>query len=538
MARLDDVARFERHVDRSGEHHRWTGAVNPQRGTGKLKVGDRQVTAHRRAWELANGEVAPGCVVLPCAEDPLCVRVEHLRLSGEPAAARPRSRKGSGSTRVQVQMNGIRAHRRVRGGRDEVSTVKALLREELRQASPPDEDATRWRMNDLLEHYLAFLDTQGRERRTLIRYEGLARNWVAPVIGDKLARQVRPADLDRCLSVMRRGGQSAPSMSYAKALLSGAFKWAKRTGKVLSNPAVDLQLPKSTYVPAEKLPPEAADVSLILGEALVHTPDIAPILTLAATTGARLGELVALRVADIDERRQTLAVRSAMDIDGSVKDPKRPMHRRYVDLDDATLAMLRRHVEEMAERAAMFGLELASDAFVFSVEPDCSKPIPSIRVTKRLQLLKGHLGVEDKRPETVALEDEALRLRREGSVDRSGRPGPRPVDGAAMSYDDIAEAFGRTQMWAKRACEAALRREKVGVRRDFNLSFNGLRKFTSSELLDAGFNLSVVAQRQGHGPEVLAKHYSKARPSARRKAAAHLGRVVHGARGDPAANGG
>jgi intergrase/recombinase len=86
-------------------------------------------------------------------------------------------------------------------------------------------------------------------------------------------------------------------------------------------------------------------------------------------------------------------------------------------------------------------------------------------------------------------------------------------------------------MWARRACDAALRRERVGQsgKASFNLSFNGLRKFTSSELLDAGFNISVVAERQGHGPQVLAEHYSKARMSARRKAAEYLGQVVHGA---------
>jgi hypothetical protein len=49
-------------------------------------------------------------------------------------------------------------------------------------------------------------------------------------------------------------------------------------------------------------------------------------------------------------------------------------------------------------------------------------------------------------------------------------------------------------------------------------------------LLDAGFNISVVAQRQGHGPQVLVKHYAKARRSADRKAAEHLGRVVDGSR--------
>ena len=61
----------------------------------------------------------------------------------------------------------------------------------------------------------------------------------------------------------------------------------------------------------------------------------------------------------------------------------------------------------------------------------------------------------------------------------------------------------------------------------FDGSILALRKFTSSELLDNGFNISMVAQRQGHGPQVLAKHYAKSRRSAERKAADHLGRVVH-----------
>lgn len=523
------AARFEKKVDRSGEHHLWTGARKDD-GTGMFKLtGQTPVMARRVAWELAHGPLPEGTRVLSC-ELKACVRVDHLRLEERRVRQVARPRHDGGSTkRVQVQVNGVRAHRRVQGGRIEAEAMRSWLREELLQAAPPDDDASRWTVKDLLEHYLSFLGDQGRERRTLIRYEGIAKNWLAPVIGEKKVRQVRPADLDRCFAVMRRGGQSGPSMQYAKALLSGAFKWAKRTGKILSNPAIDIQLPKSNYVASEKLPPEAEDISLILRGALVHTPDIAPILTLAATTGARLGELVALRISDIDERRQSLAVHSAMDVDGSIKDPKRAKHRRHVDLDDETLNMLLRHAGEMAERAAMFGLALSADAYVFSLEPDCSKPILSTRVTKRLQILKSYLGVEDKHSETIALEQEALRLRREGSVDRSGRPGPRPFDGAAMSYDDIATMLGRTQMWAKRACEAALRREQVGVHRDFNLSFNGLRKFTSSELLDAGFNLSVVAQRPGHGPEVLAKHYSKARLSARRKAAEHLGRVVHGA---------
>lgn len=46
--------------------------------------------------------------------------------------------------------------------------------------------------------------------------------------------------------------------------------------------------------------------------------------------------------------------------------------------------------------------------------------------------------------------------------------------------------------------------------------------------MDAGFNPSLVSGRQGHTVQVVLQHYSKARRSADRAAAEHLGRRVHG----------
>ena len=151
-------------------------------------------------------------------------------------------------------------------------------------------------------------------------------------------------------------------------------------------------------------------------------------------------------------------------------------------------------------------------------------------MTKRVAVLKSHLGVEDKRPDTIAREDEALRLFRTPSWTRpNGRTGPAPAGG--MSYREIGAHLGRSEKWAALAVAAAERREAArarGDQLDFDGSILALRKFTSSELLDAGFNISMVAQRQGHGTQVLAHHYAKGRRSADRKAAEHLGRVVHG----------
>jgi hypothetical protein len=109
-----------------------------------------------------------------------------------------------------------------------------------------------------------------------------------------------------------------------------------------------------------------------------------------------------------------------------------------------------------------------------------------------------------------------------------------------MSYKEIGRRLGRSERWAQLAVASAERREAAaleGRAEMFDGSIIALRKFTSSELLDAGFNLSAVAQRQGHGPQVRVKHYAKARRSADRKAAEHLGHVVHRGRATAASSG-
>jgi integrase len=63
---------------------------------------------------------------------------------------------------------------------------------------------------------------------------------------------------------------------------------------------------------------------------------------------------------------------------------------------------------------------------------------------------------------------------------------------------------------------------------DFDATILALRKWTSSELMDAGFNPSAVSDRQGHTVQTMLHHYSSRRRSADRAAADHLGTQVHG----------
>jgi hypothetical protein len=127
-------------------------------------------------------------------------------------------------------------------------------------------------------------------------------------------------------------------------------------------------------------------------------------------------------------------------------------------VDAETMAMLVRHCARVDELAVAEGLVVGSDAYVFSLETNCSAPISPDFLTKEVGKLKEYLGIANKRPDTIALEDRALALRRRLRAERpKGRPGPLPEGG--MSYDDIAKELGRSAKWAYNAIRSAQRRE-------------------------------------------------------------------------------
>jgi integrase len=549
---VEDLAtRFERQVDRTGEHHVWLGGINPERGTGRINVNRVEMTSHRVAWELANGPLPSSARVLACPTNPACVRLGHLRLEGAPEAnpgRHTRARKGMGSMRL------IRPgtwELRVTVGRWEDGRPRTLNRsvsakskaeaaaqlvtfvDETSHAHLPDSRHERdVTVDEAIERFLTeYLGNEkGRAEKTITDYRYLHQKWFSPVIGARPVKGIEGSVIDGLFGQMRQAGLSASRLNQAKALYVPFFRWAKRRGMTLQNPMVDFEMPTSTYRSKERSPPEVEELTLLLATAVEVTPDIAPLLVLGAVTGTRRGELVAIPRSAVAWKKNQITVDTAITSKGKVKSTKTRRGRTF-HVDAETIAMLKRHCDQMDERAHTAGVELESDPFLFSLVADCSKPMPPDYFTKRVGVLKGYLGIENKRPEVVALEDEALRLRRSPPSPRPrGRTGPWPNGG--MSFREIGQQLGRSEYWASLAVTAAERRGRAAASGHADLDFDGsilaLRKFTSSELLDAGFNVSMVAQRQGHGPQVLTRHYSKSRASSDKRAAEHLGRVVHG----------
>lgn len=108
----------------------------------------------------------------------------------------------------------------------------------------------------------------------------------------------------------------------------------------------------------------------------------------------RRGELSGLRRNRLNLERCELRVeRSISEIDGEVEDkPTKTHDTRTIRLDQATVDFLCRHVAAMDHRAQQVDLSVPDDGFVFSLEPDCSRPMRPELMTRRMRILRKSLG--------------------------------------------------------------------------------------------------------------------------------------------------
>ena len=76
--RRGDGPRFLTHLTKAGEHWLWKGETTRD-GQGVFHIGERRVSAKQFSWELANGAVPDGSIVMVTCELRTCVHPDHLR---------------------------------------------------------------------------------------------------------------------------------------------------------------------------------------------------------------------------------------------------------------------------------------------------------------------------------------------------------------------------------------------------------------------------------------------------------------------------
>ena len=193
-------------------------------------------------------------------------------------------------------------------------------------------------------------------------FESHVRIYLKPNLGHVQLQQLTPTDVDlmtaRLLDGEGRNGRRPLSPTTVRRILAtlhSAMAYAVRKRKLDRNPASAADRPRSARVEMSTWTAEE------LGRFLerVHDHRLATLFTVLATTGLRRGEGLGLRWSDLDLDAGRLAVRQtllAINNHVTVGEPKTARSRRTVDLDPATVSVLRTHRKAQLEERAEVGL--------------------------------------------------------------------------------------------------------------------------------------------------------------------------------------
>jgi len=176
-------------------------------------------------------------------------------------------------------------------------------------------------------------------------------------------------------------------------ILSGAFDRALRWNWISVSPVRAAEPPPPPR--PNPTPPTAEEAARIFSEAWTD-PDWGTFVWLAMTTGARRGELCALRRSHLNPATGILTVPRS--VSGSKKklrekDTKTHQQRR-VALDAHTLMLLADHLARQDERASQVGISISIDARLFSLDLDAATPLVPDSVTQRYERMSRRLGIK------------------------------------------------------------------------------------------------------------------------------------------------
>lgn len=228
----------------------------------------------------------------------------------------------------------------------------------------------------LLERWLPSKRTRVKPS-TAAAYERNIRLHINPNIGRIPLQKLQPEDLDelyvKLLTEGKRngtgGGLSAKSVRNVHATIQSALSDATRKGTVFRNVA-DIADPPSISRSGRSMNVWTGDQLRSFLETIAGH-ELYPLYFLAATTGMRRGEIAGLRWRNVDLDAARLTVNQqivSVEYELIEDDLKTASSRRTIDLDEQTMAMLRRHRRQQLEERMASGRR-GDDGFVFA-RPD------------------------------------------------------------------------------------------------------------------------------------------------------------------------
>lgn len=302
--------------------------------------------------------------------------------------------------------------------RAEAEKVRTRLLAEVDADKQPRTSAT---VAQLMERYLEVIDV---EAATRAGYDSMIRTHILPLLGGLPVGRVRGEVLDSFYAQLRscrihcRGARDlidhrtrvahecdqrcrphrcrplgASGVRQAHVILNSAFAHAVRWEWIGTNPCAKAVAPRAAKPKPQ--PPSAAQAARISSEAWKDSV-WGLFVWLAMTSGARRGELCALRWERIDFAAAVVTIKTSIaEVNGQnwEKDTKDHQQRRIV-LDRQTLGLLRALLVLRAQEAEALGIQLPEDGFVFSPDSDSGTWPKPATMTRRFTRMCAALGYD------------------------------------------------------------------------------------------------------------------------------------------------
>ena len=216
-------------------------------------------------------------------------------------------------------------------------------------------------------------------------YSDLVEAYVIPHLGGERLADLTPGTIVRLYDTLRTSGRRRPSskegaprglsessIHHVHVALSAALGHAVETGLLRVSPVAQLAKKSRPKASGETKPEMTTWTAEEARRFLAVSADdrLGPLFDLALNSGLRRGELVGLRWADVDLDGGRVSVRRNRVTVGYEVEEGTPKGKRarVVDLDDATVTVLRRHrTNQLRERMA-WGEAWTDTGLVFTRE--------------------------------------------------------------------------------------------------------------------------------------------------------------------------
>lgn len=222
---------------------------------------------------------------------------------------------------------------------------------------------------------------------TLAGYRTHLEYRILPSLGSRKLKNLQPIDVEGFLADMRAEGVSpATSAKYLRTMKT-VLKRAVRWGYLGRSPAEHIEYPRVTKPEMDFLTPGQLEKLIEAtnafeqrkhknGSTSYHYLGHRCLVTVAAYTGMRKGELLGLQWGDVDFSASRIFVRRTLQ-EGHFYEPKTAYSRRSVTVPPAVIEALKTHKLEQA-------VALAENEHDLIFTTDDGKPMDTMNVTHRI----------------------------------------------------------------------------------------------------------------------------------------------------------